>query len=248
MRTIEAIVREINRELVPEFETRLREHLATRDREWLVEQIVRLTLDAHSLHEKDRRNLQEAKETRRQQRLARLRELALDRDGLERFIERHAATDRDRLIADGCLLATAPPKGGDLIADAHRTPRGNALLAHAKDVLFGLLFGDTATGTRLERTSRELLTLAVPRDKSDCLDFMKAATELAASGTWQDPERVASDQHADNVLLEVEYGEIDGERVGHGIVRALALINCLEINEQVLYARMIDVEQTTLIG
>jgi hypothetical protein len=76
---------------------------------------------------------------------------------------------------------------------------------------------------------------------------MKATTELSALGTWQDPERVSNDLRADNVLLEVEYGETDGELVGDGIIRALSLINSLEINEQVLYARMINVEQTTLI-
>jgi hypothetical protein len=50
-----------------------------------------------------------------------------------------------------------------------------------------------------------------------------------------------------SLLLEVEYGEIDRELVGHRIVRALSLINNLEINEQILYARMINIEKTTLI-
>jgi hypothetical protein len=58
---------------------------------------------------------------------------------------------------------------------------------------------------------------------------------------------VSNDQRADNVLLEVEYGEIESELVGHGIIRALSLINNLEINEQILYARMINIEETTLI-
>ena len=89
--------------------------------------------------------------------------------------------------------------------------------------------------------------MTVPRDKVEALDFMKATTEMSALGTWQDPERVSNDQRADNTVLEVEYGEIDGELVGDGIVRTLSLINNLEINEQVLYARMINVEQTTLI-
>ncbi len=35
--------------------------------------------------------------------------------------------------------------------------------------------------------------------------------------------------------------------IGHGIVTALRLINLLELNEQVLYARMTNVEQSTLI-
>jgi hypothetical protein len=50
------------------------------------------------------------------------------------------------------------------------------------------------------------------------------------------------------VLLEVQYGDTADELVGTGIIAALGLINNLEVNEQVLYARMINVEQTTLIG
>jgi hypothetical protein len=76
---------------------------------------------------------------------------------------------------------------------------------------------------------------------------MRASTELAAAGTWQDPDSVSNDERADNVLLEVQYGDTKDERVGDGIIVALSLINNLEVNEQVLYARMIDVEQTTLI-
>jgi len=55
--TIETIVRSINRDLVPRFEERLRAVLAEQDREWLIDQIVRLTLDAHSLDEIDRRSV-----------------------------------------------------------------------------------------------------------------------------------------------------------------------------------------------
>jgi len=44
MPNIEHIIRQINKELVPQFEERLRPHLASQDREWLIEQIVRLTL------------------------------------------------------------------------------------------------------------------------------------------------------------------------------------------------------------
>ncbi len=247
MSNIETIVRQINKELVPQFETRLRKHLAGQDKDWLVEQVIRLTLDAHSLHEMDRKVLQEAKARKRQERMTRLRQTGLDRDKLAAFIQEYASHDRERLIAEGYLLAQVPEKGTDLVTDTFRTPKGNALLLEAKDLLFGLLFGDESTNTRLDRTQRELLTMTVPRDKAEALDFMKATTELSALGTWQDPELVSNDQRADNTLLEVEYGEIEGELVGDGIVRALSLINNLEINEQVLYARMINVEQTTLI-
>ena len=110
-----------------------------------------------------------------------------------------------------------------------------------------LLFGDESLGCDLDRGSQELLTLALPRFKAGALDFMRASTELAAAGTWQDPDSVSNDERADNVLIEVQYGEVEGELVGRGIVLALTLINNLEVNEQVLYARMINVEETSLI-
>lgn len=247
MATIETIVRQINKELVPQFEARLRQHLEQQDREWLIEQVVRLTLDAHSLQEMDRKILQETKMKKRLERIERLRQRELDRTTLTGFLQRYASYDRERLVNEGYLSADAPVKGTALLSDGHRTAIGRALLLEAKDVLFGLLFGDESTHTRLERIQRELLTMTLPRDKAEALDFMKATTELSALGTWQDPELVSNDQRADNVLLEVEYGEVDGELVGDGIVRTLSLINNLEINEQVLYARMINVEQTTLI-
>jgi hypothetical protein len=247
MTTIEAIVRELNKELVPQFEERLRSFLATQDREWLVDQIVRLTLDAHSLQEVDRRQLQERKARERSERIARLSDMQLDPQVLKAFLERYGYHDRETLVAEGYLLSSAPPKGTDLIGDEHRTASGQELLQLAKDTLFGLLFGDETTNTRLERVQRELLTFALPRFKAAALGFMRAATELSAAGTWQDPASVSNDERADNVILEVEYGEIGEELVGAGIVRCLSLINNLEVNEQILYARMINVEQTTLI-
>ena len=247
MSTIESMVQSINRELTPQFEERLRAALADRDREWLIDQVVRLTLDAHSLQEIDRRVEVEAKARARAERLERVRKLELDAAALEHFIERHSGTTREGLIADGKLRADAPQKGTLALTSEHRSAGGDALLVEAKDVLFALLFGDASSGTQLERTQHELLTIAVPKFKAGALDFMRASTELTATGTWQDPESVSNDERAENVLLEVQFGDTASERVGAGIVIALSLINNLEINEQVLYARMINVEETTLI-
>jgi hypothetical protein len=44
------------------------------------------------------------------------------------------------------------------------------------------------------------------------------ATELSALGTWQDPIRFPA-INADNVIFEVEYGEIEGELIGNGVIR-----------------------------
>ena len=247
MNDIAAIVRAVRLELSPAFEERLRELLADRDREWLVDQIVRLTLDQHSLQEIDRRAEREAKETARRERLERVKALAIDEAALAEFVGTHRDVDRAALLKDGRLAKGAPEKGTALLGTEHRTDEGEALLQRAKDILFALLFGDESTGTTLERTQQELLTFALPRVKARALDFMRASTELAAAGTWQDPDSVSNDERADNVLLEVQYGDTSDERVGDGIIVALSLINSLEVNEQVLYARMIDVEQTTLI-
>lgn len=248
MATIDVLVRQINRELSPEFEERLRAALADRDREWLIDQIVRLTLDAHSLEEADRRSEREAKAAARDARNRRLLALGLDEARLRAFNDEHAAVTRDGLIASGHLAADAPAKGTALITTAHRSEAGEALLELAKDVLFGLLFGDERSGTTIARTQHELLTFALPRFKAAALDFMRASTELTAAGTWQDPDSVSNDERADNVILEVQYGDTADELVGTGILRCLSIINNLEVNEQILYARMIDVEQTTLIS
>ena len=245
---IHSILRRINRDLVPQFEEKLRTYLHEQDREWLIEQIVRLTLDAHSLQENDRKRFVAQKEQRRAERLARVRELELCDDMLRDYLEQYSPYSRESLIMDGFLLNDAPEKGTDLILDEHRTEDGNRLLTLAKDVLFGLLFGDESTNTYLNRIEREMLTLTLPRMKSDALDFMKATTEFSALGTWQDPDSVSNDARADNVILEVEFGEVPGELVGKGVLLCLSLINNLEVNEQILYGRMINVEQSTLIN
>ncbi len=47
--------------------------------------------------------------------------------------------------------------------------------------------------------------------------------------------------------IEVEYGDMDDEKIGDGVIRCLSLVNNLEVNEQILYARMMNTEQSTLI-
>jgi hypothetical protein len=245
---IHFILRQINKDLVPQFEEKLRQHLHTRDKEWLIEQIIRLTLDAHSLEENDRRQFLAIKEKNRIERMARLQSIHLNETYLIDFLGAYSGISRESFIHDGYLRDSAPEKGSDLIHDEHRTAKGNELLMLAKDVLFGLLYGDDSTHTEFHRTEREMLTLTLPRFKANALDFMKASTELNALGTWQDPHSVSNDSRADNVILEVEFGEIAGEWIGKGVIMCLSIINNLEVNEHVLYGRMINVEQSTLIS
>ncbi len=248
MHTIHHLVQSVQRELSPLFEEKLREQLADKDREWLIDQIVRLSLDRHSMQEIDRKAEREAKSVARAARLERVKLLALDEPVLRQFLEQWKGVTRERFVESGHLLESAPVKGTDLLVSDDRGEQGDELLQYAKDVLFALLFGDASTATSLERTQQELLTFALPRFKANALDFMRASTELSAAGTWQDPESVSNDERADNVLLEVQYGDTADEIVGDGIITCLSIINNLEVNEQVLYARMLNVEQTTLIS
>lgn len=248
MKTIENIVREIRRDLTPVFEQKLRAYLMDQDREWLIEQIVRLTLDAHSLQEMDRKVMQEMKVRQREARIERVKSLALDRGKLSAFIQQYQMLDRNALVQQGHLSPSVHPKGTLLIPASQRSEQGSAVLEQAKDHLYAFLFGDETINTNLKRIQQELLTVTLPVFKTSALDFMKATTELSAHGTWQDPESVSNDLRADNTLLQVEYGEVEGELVGDGIKTALGLINNLEINEQVLYARMENIEQSTLIA
>lgn len=180
------------------------------------------------------------------ERSARVKAMCLDEACLHAFIDRCRPLTRDRLEQDGYLIAP-PVKGAALIDAACRTPRGEALLCEAKDLLDALLFGDADFNVRLARVERELLTITVARRKAGAIaGLLRAATEIDAAGTWRDPEEVSHDDRAPNTLIEVEYGEVASEAVGRGIKLALRLINDLEINEQILYARMENIEESTL--
>ena len=174
--------------------------------------------------------------------------MALDAAAVSAVHSRAAGFTREGAIAGGLLLPAAPAKGTAADRGRHRTAAGEALLSGRRTRCSRCCSATRRQGRDLDRVQQELLTLAVPRSKAGALDFMRASTELAAAGTWQDPDSVSNDERADNVLLEVQFGETSDEIVGSGIVAALSVINNLEINEQVLYARMINVEESTLIS
>ena len=145
------------------------------------------------------------------------------------------------------MIGRPPEKGTSTIRPENLSEKGMQLLQESKDILFAILFGDASNNTHFQRVQRELLTITLPHFKAGALDFMQAVTEMDVEGTWRDPKNISNDEQANNILLQVEYGEIEGELLGHGIVRMLSLINNLEINEQLLYARIINVEESTLI-
>ncbi len=68
---------------------------------------------------------------------------------------------------------------GDLV---HNAPAKGACMLRAEH--------RTAAGERLLTAARDLLS------------------RFTAAGTWRDPEGLANDKCADNVVIEIEYGEI----------------------------------------
>jgi hypothetical protein len=235
------------------FRLRLREKLLGQPKEWLVDELLARIGDAPPADADAPGDAgdsggasQEANQKERAARSARIKAMCLDDACLHAFIDRCRHLTRDRLEQEGFLIAP-PVKGAALIGASCRTPRGEALLREAKDLLEALLFGDAELGVRLVRVQRELLTITVARPKAGAIArLLRAATEIDVEGTWRDPDEVSHDDRAPNTLIEVEYGEVATEAVGRGIKLALRLINDLEINEQILYARMENIEESTL--
>ncbi|MET8013693.1 hypothetical protein ABZU86_25660 [Streptomyces sp. NPDC005271] len=248
MTTIEEIIASIRDEMDDELRERARRALAERPHDWLVDQLLDRVLPPAGLPLPPPRRPAASGEPEeaRVARIERIRAWGLDAQSLAGFVGRYRRLSRERLEAEG-LLIDPPLKGAALIGPGHRSAAAEELLREAKDLLYALLFADEDAGVHLDRVERELLTLTMPRAKAHTIGFvLRAATGIGAEGTWRDPQGAADDERAPNTLLQVEYGEIAEELVGNGIGACLRLINNLEINEQVLYARMENLEESTL--
>jgi len=135
---------------------------------------------------------------------------------------------------------------GTVMADAERTPQGIELLNSAKDMLWAALYGSPETNVSIQRVERELLVITIPGRKAFVFNFFQAVTEVGALGTWRDPDERCHDADEPNMMLQVEYGESASEIVGDAIMVSIHIINLLEVNEVVLYARSSNIEQSTL--
>jgi hypothetical protein len=254
MCTLDDIVTEVGQDCAEEYRLRVRARLLQQPREWLVDQLLAhvadLAAELNGAADPAARNSDDAspaeREAERSARVTRIRAMRLDERRVRAFVDEVRRFDRERLEMDEYIVRPIE-QGRDLMGPRCRSPRGEALLRRAKDVLHALLFGDQDDEVRLKRVHRELLTIAIPCAKAEAISaVLEAATEIRAQGTWHDPEHVSDDARAANTLIQVEYGETASEVVGHGIAAALRVINDLEINEQVLYARMENVEESTL--
>ena len=239
------VIRKINKDVVRAFKDKLRREFKKHNKKWLIEQLICQALDKHCLQKWNGKLLQKDRDRQRSGRLSRLKKMQLNATKLVRFIKRYEKYSRDRLKEEGHLL-NPPSKGTHLITPQYRSKKGESLLVKAKDILFGILFGDKKTCVDFDRVENVLLTVILPRFKAQVIDFMQASTKIKALGSWKDPDGVSSDDDAENILLQVEYGEVANRYISAGIMVTLNLINYLEVNDQMVYARMIHVDRSSL--
>ena len=239
MDNINSIIKKAQDDLFPELEAKIRSELNKKDKEWLIDQIIFLTCQRHSLHEQHEK-LQNMKEQ-----LTRISQKAYNDQTVANFIKKYRKTSRKDLEAADFLIN--PPAMGLASIESHqRTAKGEALLEEARDMLYVALYGDETINVNLSRGREEMLNIILPRSKSDALSFLKAVTETNVAGTWKDPEGVSNDDHTSNIGLQVEFGDNEKGTIGMTVFVALNLINLLHVNEQILYARMENVERSSL--
>lgn len=249
---IQAIVAALDTELEEELESRLRAALEAKDAAWLREALVQQILQDRHLHATPQRQLaREAQHveplSERRQRLERIRALELTEGKLRETMSRYRALPRDVLIAEQYLV-DPPHKGKEALGPAHRSAAGNNLLREAHDLFYALLFCNERQGVHLPRVRRDFMTVILPSAKAGTLErFMLAVTEMQVSGTWLDPDGVSDDIGASNKVLQVEFGDGQDGLVSDGLIAILGIINSLEVNEEILYARIEQLERSTLV-
>ncbi len=182
-------------------------------------------------------------------RIKRIKKMDMNETKLIEYVQEFNSFTREKLEKEDYI--TKPIKmGKGVLKNKNRSKKGNELLQKAKDVLYALLYGDKDINVKLDRVEFELLTITIPRLKAYTLEsIMKAASITSSKGTWIDPmsRTKTNDVSTDNVIIEVQYREVHSEMIGNGIKSVLLLINNLEVNEVVLYFRMIKIEQSNLI-
>ena len=239
MNDISSIIKKAQDDLFPQLEAKIRAELELKDKDWLIDQIIYLTCERHSLHEQ-KQSLENI-----QNRVNRIRQKGYTDETITQFIDRYQKVSRADLETTGFL--TNPPHMGLAAIETHqRSKEGEALLKEAQDILYAALYGDTSINVHITRGQEELLTMVLPECKSDTLSFLKAVTQVNAVGTWKDPEGVSNDDQANNIGLQVEFGDNEKGTIGLAVFVALNLINLLQVNEQIFYARMEKVERSSL--
>ena len=249
MKTAEQIMRDLRIELADELYQKMYDSLMEKDKTWLVEELIKQIAkndEGPTLGKQILKNINnDSLALEEDARMKRIHRLRLNEHKLQNLIDTYNQIQVTR--DEHCQYLIDPPmKGSELIFANQRTQDGNQLLEEVKDVLYALLYCSKQEKVDFKRVEHELLTVVLPRPKAHCMGFLRTVTEISSLGNWRDPEGKCTDTQASNSILEIQYGEVASERIGDGIIATLRLINELEVNEKVLYARMRNVEQSSL--
>lgn len=100
------------------------------------------------------------------------------------------------------------------------------------------------------QTDRELLSIVILRNKEHHLDFLQGFTKIKAVGIWQDVKSgriIKTYPDEKNVKIEVEFRDTKKETVGNRLMDIFTELNRREIGEDLLYARTVPIEESTLL-
>jgi hypothetical protein len=91
-----------------------------------------------------------------------------------------------------------------------------------------------------DQTDPEILEITILATKQKHLDFLKEAkTKWPVVGDWKD-------FHEKNLLAEVQFKDSNDERYGKELMGLLNELNDRLIGEELLYARTVPIEESTL--
>jgi hypothetical protein len=99
-----------------------------------------------------------------------------------------------------------------------------------------LLFNPTGA-----QTDPEILEIIIRADKADKFSFLKGYTEWETKGRWHKLDE-------GNELIEIQFRDRPDEKVGNELMALLTRYNRLVVKEDILMARTIPIEETTLNG
>ncbi len=112
-----------------------------------------------------------------------------------------------------------------------------------RDELNALLY-DEAVQKACKAEDRELLSIIIARGKVGMFDFLEGKTEWKVRGKWRRPDEGFDIE--ENVQLDVQFKDAADECVGKRIIELLKAYNQKAVDEKLLYARTIPIEEGTL--
>lgn len=99
------------------------------------------------------------------------------------------------------------------------------------------------------QTDKELLSIVVLRKKAKHFDFLEGYTKWRTVGSWREIQNgkvVYEFPEERNVQLDIEFKDKPDESVGTRLMELFKEFNTKEVDEKLLYARTVPIEESSL--